>query len=46
MSAEAFVRQIVDALDVQDVLDVLFGKLELAYIRNWCDQHGTREPFE
>jgi hypothetical protein len=35
-----------DIEDVRDVLSVQAGKLDLAYIRNWCDQHGTRELFE
>ena len=35
-----------DVEDVQDVLDVQFGKLDIPYIRGWCDQHGTRDLFE
>ena len=37
------------AKDVQDVSQVLAlqaGKLDLVYIRNWCDRHGTRALFE
>jgi hypothetical protein len=36
--------------DVDDVRNVLAvttpTNLDLAYIRHWCDQHGTRELFE
>jgi hypothetical protein len=35
-----------DIEDVKDVLSVQAGKLDHDYIRNWCDQHGTRELFE
>lgn len=36
-----------DLDDVKDVIEVQTpGKLDLAYIRHWCDQHGTRELFE
>lgn len=35
-----------DIDDVRDVLAVQLGKLDLAYIRSWCDQHGTRELLE
>jgi hypothetical protein len=35
-----------DVLDVAQVLAVQFGKLDLAYIHQWCDQHGTRDIFE
>jgi hypothetical protein len=35
-----------DILDVAQVLSVQFGKLDLAYIRQWCEQHGTRDIFE
>lgn len=35
-----------DISDVATVLAVQFGKLDLAYIRQWCDQHGTRDLFE
>jgi hypothetical protein len=32
--------------DVRDVIAVQAGKLNLSYIRTWCDQHGTRELLE
>lgn len=35
-----------DVEDVQDVLRVQAGALDLAYIREWTDRHGTRELFE
>ena len=35
-----------DVLDIAQVLAVQFGKLDLPYIRGWCDQHDTRELFE
>jgi hypothetical protein len=35
-----------DSEDVLNVLRVQQGKLDLDYIRHWCDQHGTRELFE
>lgn len=35
-----------DLEDVRDVLAVQSGKLDLTYIRHWCDQHGTRDLFE
>ena len=35
-----------DVEDVRDVLRVQSGRLDLPYIRQWCDQHGTRELFE
>lgn len=35
-----------DVDDVQGVLEVQAGKLDLPYIRHWCDQHGTRELFD
>src|SRR5687768_4580050 len=35
-----------DVEDVKDVLDVQRANLDLAYIRHWCDQHGTRDLFE
>ncbi|HVT89035.1 MAG TPA: hypothetical protein VHD56_09305 [Tepidisphaeraceae bacterium] len=35
-----------DVDDVRNVMEVQFGKLDLSYIRHWCDQHGTRELFE
>ncbi len=35
-----------DTDDVRNVLAVQGNSLDLAYIRNWCDQYGTRELFE
>lgn len=35
-----------DVDDVMNVLAVQQGKLDLAYIRRWCDTHGTRELLE
>jgi len=35
-----------DVLDVAQVLSVQFGKVDLSYIRRWCNAHGTREIFE
>jgi len=35
-----------DVEDASDVLAVQAGKLDLPYIRQWADQHGTRELFE
>jgi hypothetical protein len=35
-----------DVEDVSDVLAVQAGKLDLAYIRQWTDTHGTRDLFE
>lgn len=35
-----------DVDDVRNVLALQAGKLDLAYIRSWCDQHGTRSLFE
>lgn len=35
-----------DVDDVSDVLGVQAGRLDLEYIRGWCDRHGTRELFE
>jgi hypothetical protein len=35
-----------DADDARNVLAVQQGKLDLAYIRSWCDRHGTRELLE
>lgn len=39
-------RRPKDVEDVSDVLAVQAGKLDLPYIRQWADQHGTRELFE
>jgi hypothetical protein len=35
-----------DVDDVRNVLAVQQGRLDLAYIRHWCAQHGTLELFE
>ncbi|MBC7819120.1 MAG: hypothetical protein IAG10_19700 [Planctomycetaceae bacterium] len=35
-----------DLDDAKDVTNVQSRNLDLAYIRRWCDQHGTREQFE
>lgn len=35
-----------DVEDVRGVLAVQAGRLDLDYIRRWCDQHGTRSLFE
>jgi hypothetical protein len=35
-----------DLDDIKSVLAVQAGKLDLPYIRQWTDQHGTRELFE
>lgn len=35
-----------DVNDVVNVLAVQAGALDLAYIRDWTDRHGTRELFE
>ena len=35
-----------DVEDVNKVLAVRSAQLDLPYIRNWADQHGTRELFE
>lgn len=35
-----------DVDDVQNVIDIQLPKLDLPYIRHWCDQHGTRSLFE
>jgi hypothetical protein len=39
-------RRQKDVQDVEDVLKVQTGKLDLPYIRQWADVHGTRELFE
>lgn len=39
-------RRNKDIDDVRNVLAVQQGRLDLAYIRHWCDQHGTREILE
>jgi hypothetical protein len=35
-----------DVDDVKNVLRVQAGSLDLPYIRDWCDRHGTRNLFE
>lgn len=35
-----------DIHDAQNVLAVQQGKLDLEYIRHWCDQHATRDLLE
>src|SRR5207248_11141377 len=35
-----------DIGDIENVLAVQRDKLDLPYIRTWCDQHNTRELFE
>jgi hypothetical protein len=35
-----------DVEDVRNVLTIQSGKLDLPYIRHWCDQHATRDLFE
>ncbi len=40
------VKRAKDIGDARDVIAVQAGHLDLEYIRNWCDQHGTRETFE
>jgi hypothetical protein len=35
-----------DREDVADVIDTRRSELDLAYIRRWCDEHGTRPLFE
>jgi hypothetical protein len=39
-------RRQKDVNDVFEVVAVQFQKLDLAYIRHWCDLHGTRDLFE
>lgn len=39
-------RRPKDVEDARDVLAVQSGKLDLPYIRQWADVHGTRELFE
>jgi hypothetical protein len=35
-----------DRDDARNVLAVQLKRLDLDYIRNWCDEHGTREELE
>jgi hypothetical protein len=39
-------RRPKDTDDLKGVLTVQKGKLDLDYIRSWCDRHGSREAFE
>jgi hypothetical protein len=39
-------RRQKDIQDVEDVLKVQLSRLDLPYIRQWADQHGTRDLFE
>ena len=39
-------RRQKDVDDVRNVLAVQSGKLDLDYIRQWADQHGTRPLLE
>ena len=39
-------QRLKDVEDVRGVLAVQAGKLDLDYIRRWCDQHDTRSLFE
>jgi hypothetical protein len=39
-------RRAKDLDDARNVLAVQVVTLDFDYIRNWCDQHGTRELFE
>ena len=35
-----------DLADVAEVLATQRGRLDLDYVRSWCDRHGTREVLE
>ena len=35
-----------DVDDARNVLAVQMGRLDMDYIRGWCDRHGTRELLE
>ena len=39
-------RRAKDRDDAMNVITVQAGRLDLDYIRRWCDQHGTRSLFE
>lgn len=39
-------RRAKDRDDAINVLAVQAGKLDMDYIRRWCDAHGTRELLE
>ena len=45
-SSNAFGTAAKDLDDAKNVIAVQAGKLDLDYIRRWCDQHGTRSLFE
>ena len=40
------IRRAKDLDDARNVIAVRHSGLDLPYIRQWCDQHGTRELFE
>ena len=40
------VRRTKDLDDARNVVSVRIGTLDLAHIRHWCDQHGSRQVFE
>jgi hypothetical protein len=39
-------RRSKDVDDARNVLAVQMGRLDMEYIRGWCDRHGTRELLE
>jgi hypothetical protein len=39
-------KRFKDLEDVQNVVAVQMGSLDLVYMRRWCDQHGTRDLLE
>lgn len=39
-------RRSKDVTDVAQVLAVQYNRLDLTYIRKWCDTHDTRDLFE
>jgi hypothetical protein len=39
-------RRSKDVTDVAQLLAVQFGKLDLDYIREWSERHGTKDLFE
>ncbi len=39
-------RPAKDVEDVSKILSVGWQELDQGYIRNWADQHGTRELFD
>ena len=39
-------RRSKDIDDARNVLAVQMGRLDMAYIRGWCDRHGTRKLLE